>query len=567
MVNVGTATGGEAIKGAYVPLRKADSIFQSDTGRTMSVADITYVMNRLVYYGYLPGNWADTPYGSYLFQTLKNVIAYNQTLPRPFDPWFLIAQTWHETDGYSSGYMKNDGNLAGIGIWDDGIPSPWEGKLNPDEAARVYLLELAAHTYTEDEYDSVAESASWQGAATRDKAHLTRLWNLRHSVAWPNVKTISQLNDKVGAYDNVWAADPDYDTKIERKAEAISPSIPDSQGGTTMVNIGNRPLRIAVGAGHRNTSGGNEWEAAMTAKCTNEVVKLCRASKGFDVRCYTPNDGLGFYNGPLDAAAAQVTGWLNAGWPADILHEIHFEGTAPSVRGGFYIYPDSVGLSGRNAGNVDEDVKALAGPMAKTLVTEFGGVCRYSGCLRGMSEKETGVGEDGYRLGVFGAWSETYFNNNSFQMLSEAAAYTNPTDLAIMQQPDFPKKHAIGVLKAYALIAQQRGGWTYPYQIGGTPTTPNQPPANAAPDGLPYPAGFDAGLMGIIFGNMREGNKTYKFSPNGTVSKAWYSHFKPNQNWQGLTWHFIDSGTGREYFGFGGEILWRPTRKDAFRWA
>lgn len=552
-----------------MPLRKIDSIFQRDTGRKAGIDTSDFILQRLRDFGKLPSH--QTAHTEWLSETLNWLLVWNQKLPEPFDPWFLIAQTWHETGGYTSPYLVNDGNLAGIGIWASGIPSPWEGKLSPELAAQVYLLELMAHTYTTDQWSAFLLSntgLAFGPAFNKDESHLTRVINLRKSVNWPTVRTIDQLNNKVGTSDNIWAADPQYDALIEKVAGEFAPNIPDSKGTTMGVTIGNRPLRIAIGAGHRNTSGGNSYEAALNAKCTNEIWRLAQLSRGFEIRSYTPENGLGYYPGPLDAAAAQVTTWLNEGWAADILHEVHHEGTGSNViRGGFIIYPDSAGLVGRNPGNVDEDVKAMAGPMAQTLTREFNGVCRYPNCSRGMSEKETGVGEDGFRLGVFGAWAEPYFIANSFQFISEASTYTNNIDLEIQKQPSYAKDHAIGTLKMYAQLAKERGAWSYAYQIGGS-ATPLPPVTNAAPDGLPYPPGFDAGIMSIAFGALKDGDTTWRFSKTGTVSRKWYERFKKGLNWPRLNWHFVSSKDGREYFGFSnGDILWKPSKKESFRWA
>lgn len=297
-------------------------------------------------------------------------------------------------------------------------------------------------------------------------------------------------------------------------------------------DIGNRPLRIAIGAGHRNSSGGNQFETSMTALATKAVVDLCRASDGFEIRSYTPNDGLGWFNGPLDAAAAQVRQWAAAGWVADILHELHFEGLGnTSVRGAFVIYPDSAGLVGRNAGNIDIDVQAAAGKMAQIIAESYGGVTRYGIPGRGMSERETGVGIDGWRLGVFGAWAEPVFIENSFQFITEAATYTNPEDLALMKAPDFPQKHAAGILGAYMHIAKTRGNWTYAATIGaGAPPT-----MEGTPDGLAWPNGIDEGIVSRAFGRyqgegIRGGNVVknfnYGFNVNGVISKTWYKRAK-----------------------------------------
>lgn len=291
---------------------------------------------------------------------------------------------------------------------------------------------------------------------------------------------------------NTWAKDPAYATGIVAHMDRLEAAgvftdtaagddivLDTTTGGTTVgFDIGNRPLRIAIGTGHANTSGGNEFELGINRLVTNEVINLLRASKGFEVKCYTPNDGLGYFNGPLDAAAAQVRTWWAQGWQADILHEVHQEGLGQSsVRGGFVIYPDSSGLSGRKASggdDVDIDVRDAAGEMAKRIVAAYGGVTRYTPA-RGMSERETGVGGDGYRLGVFGAWSEAYLVNSTCRFISEGATYTNPTDLAMMKQAGFAAKQARGIVDAYVYLAKTKGNWTYPYEIAGTVTTPTTP--------------------------------------------------------------------------------------------
>ena len=120
-----------------MPLRKADSIYQEDTGRFVSANDLTFFVDRLAALGKVKRGSAEA---NGLYQLLRTLVTLNESLLRPFDPCFLIFQTWHETGGYTSGHFVNEGNLAGIGIWADGIPSPCQGKLTPEEAVKVYLL-------------------------------------------------------------------------------------------------------------------------------------------------------------------------------------------------------------------------------------------------------------------------------------------------------------------------------------------------------------------------------------------------------------------------------------------
>lgn len=235
-----------------------------------------------------------------------------------------------------------------------------------------------------------------------------------------------------------------------------------SEGETNVVKIGNRKVRVAIGAGHANNDGGNSYELGLNQKCTNTLLKALRADGRFDVRCYTPNEGLGMFPGGLYAAADVVNDWAAEGWVADILHEIHHEGTGtPSIRGGFVIYPDSAGLYQPNqqTGDIDTDVRDYGGEMARLIVKQYGGVVRGDGT---MSERETGVGAQGYRLGVFGAWSETdIFINNGFRLISEAATYTNDQDLPLMKAPDYPAAHARGIIAAYDYLLKQASDWSY----------------------------------------------------------------------------------------------------------
>lgn len=232
-----------------------------------------------------------------------------------------------------------------------------------------------------------------------------------------------------------------------------------------MASIGNRPLRVAIGVGHANTSGGNPYELVKNREVVKELLAIVRASTGWDVRCWTPNDGQGNFNGPLDAAAATVRGWVADGWLPDIVTEIHHQGLSnTSIRGGFVIYPDSKGLSGRKpAGDhIDLDVRAEAGAMAQIVCGAIGVPVWQSGV---MSERSTGVGGQGWRLGFFGAVSDAYFINNACVFITEAATFTNPGDKAVMDAPGFGRSEAIGLLKAYAHLASVRMGWTAKYTI------------------------------------------------------------------------------------------------------
>jgi hypothetical protein len=232
------------------------------------------------------------------------------------------------------------------------------------------------------------------------------------------------------------------------------------------IRIGNRPLHIAIGAGHRNATGGNLFEADLNGRVCNAVLALARASDGFDIRCYTPEEGLGVHPGPVDAGPREVASVWDPGWRVDVLHEVHAQAvpSRPQERGVFVIYPDGAGLTsaGANPGEIDADIKAYGPVMARILATATSLPVGGPGV---MSERQTLVGQDGRRLRIFDATATHDMVARSCRFISEVGCHTNPQDRAIMTRPDFPRRQAVGILRAYAALARAQLGWSYPYRF------------------------------------------------------------------------------------------------------
>ena len=140
--------------------------------------------------------------------------------------------------------------------------------------------------------------------------------------------------------------------------------------------IGDRPLHVAVGAGHRNAQGGDPFETALNGRVCAAVVDLARRSAGFEIRCYTPEDGLGVHPGAVDEAPRWVATAWDPEWTVDVFHEIHAQAvpTRLAERGIFLIYPDSAGLASAypSVGVCDEDVKAHGPVLAHILSAATG---------------------------------------------------------------------------------------------------------------------------------------------------------------------------------------------------
>ena len=235
------------------------------------------------------------------------------------------------------------------------------------------------------------------------------------------------------------------------------------------VRIGDRPLHVAVGAGHRNAEGGDPREAELNGRVCAAVVALARRSTGFEVRSYTPRDGLGIHPGPVDEGPRHVATTWDRQWTVDVFHEIHAQAvpTRPAERGVFVIYPDGAGLTSTapSVDDCDEDVRAHGSVLAHILAAATELPVGGAGNTGVLSEQDTEVGRAGRRLRVFAATATPRLRGHSCRFISEVGSRTNERDWAIMVRPAFAGWQAVGILRAYASLAAVRMGWTYPYRI------------------------------------------------------------------------------------------------------
>jgi hypothetical protein len=235
------------------------------------------------------------------------------------------------------------------------------------------------------------------------------------------------------------------------------------------VHIGSRPLHIALGSGHHNATPGNLFETELNGRVCEAIVRLARASDGFEIRCYTPDHGLGIHQGPVDQGPREVAIVWDPEWTVDIFHEVHAQAVParPEVRGVFVIYPDGLELTSEspNPGDRDEDIVEHGATMARAVAAATGLSVGGPGNRGVMSERQTLVGQQGRRLRIFAATATPGMIAHSCRFISEVGCHTNPGDKAIMIRPEFPNRQAFGMLRAYASLAAAQLGWTYPYRI------------------------------------------------------------------------------------------------------
>lgn len=311
------------------------------------------------------------------------------------------GQIWEETNylRFTGDVRPDQHNYAGIGTTGGGVQGEFFG--SPDEG----VLAVFAHN-----------NIYWRGRKEYWNPALQPYWNASHRYAIVVAAGKAGVLHKIGDYGNGnWATAGDtYPREIVSRGNLLGGT--DSQMPT---------LRLAIGAGHHNTSGGNAREIAMTGPLTKTYIDTGKRW-GVDVRCYTPSDGLGSFPGSLSKAAQTVVDWANSGWVADYFLETHFQGLSEGSDGGrgfFCIYPDW-------DSDVDVDVRDKFAAIWAPEFSARTGLPQYGNGT--MSEKRTGVGAAGDRLGVFGTTAPLAASTT--RMIIEHGCHTCPSDYAKISQ-------------------------------------------------------------------------------------------------------------------------------------
>lgn len=205
-------------------------------------------------------------------------------------------------------------------------------------------------------------------------------------------------------------------------------------------------LRIILNPGHRNSTGGNDEEQAMTPALAQSYFEAFTKA-GYE----TVN--LGDTNGGLDETCRRMAAMIASAPGKCVLLDLHYEGSpAPGV---FCIIPDVTGLT-TNApvpqdpndtwdGNGDD--RLLAIQISARIAEETGLQLRRGIRFPGMmDESETGVGADGWRLATF-AYTSPY-RTKAVRLVVEHGNHTVQPDRSIIMQPDFTDKCAAAAVAA-----------------------------------------------------------------------------------------------------------------------
>lgn len=230
-----------------------------------------------------------------------------------------------------------------------------------------------------------------------------------------------------------WAEDKQYGEKVARLFDLIfRPPVTNKKLAS-----------ILLVSGHRNQSGGNPEEASRTPALATAYLAELR-SRGYWTEHLQAIDGDGDPDdtlGSLAVVANKANEWLQRQRATDrvpVMLDLHFEGGgSPGV---FAIIPDAPSDSWEMNLLDNKLARAIVGKIhEQTGLTIRGAGVREPGV---MSEKQTGVGADGFRLGMF----SLTFPSRAFsvRLIVEHGSLDHDSDRVMNTSPVFPKLAAKG---------------------------------------------------------------------------------------------------------------------------
>lgn len=221
---------------------------------------------------------------------------------------------------------------------------------------------------------------------------------------------------------------PNYGAIIAQRHAAIL-ATPDTEVAPVTAT---KTIKLALSAGHHNSSGGDALEYQQTGELAEAVARHAKPL-GFDVRVVQPDGpdadtepGDGTISGSLDVVGNTVVAWSKQGWVPDAFVEMHTEGGGG--RGVFCIFPDA-------PGDIDTDVQNVIGPLVSKAIAAATGLALGAGGDGVMSETQTGVGGQGFRLGIFRTTEP--IKQTTSRMIIECGAHDKEPDKTIQQRPAF----------------------------------------------------------------------------------------------------------------------------------
>lgn len=391
------------------------------------------------------------------------------------NPDVVAAQSHLETNGWTSLWWDRRRNPAGIGITGDPEQNAQSATFDGRSAALAHLAHLYLYARGDmiPEPLSAADDPRWDNAVEAGYAGIA--------------KTLDDLNGK-------WAIDPenDYGGKIARRMQQMEDagllhgSRPTEGGGSPVAF--KKPYVILVSGHRQTTDGGSPTERSYTDDLARAYTEVFRAA-GYKADWWQrdlDNDSLpDMTQGSLDTTARGVGKAIaNADAELVLMYDLHFDGGTSVVHS---IVPDVTGLRSAYAGGAPAVDTASNNTLDCSLAAEISAELsrtlnlpiypvRRLGIKGVMSERDTGVGLQGYRLAMMGGTAP--YRMKAARLVIEHAGYNQTTAIT-----DWANKSAKAALRATERVLEARGG---PVDGGGQPD-PVPDPGDFAP-AIPTPA-------------------------------------------------------------------------------
>lgn len=362
---------------------------------------------------------------------------YDYCVANQCDPAFIAGMYDHESDSGKKGaavVTKSVGNTRQA-YAADGRPLHFGAEPERNADGSIRLFENAPGSFFPVFGDPLKGLKSTVG----------RLVAMNWVYLGKGLRTVDQIIP-------VWAPSKDGNNTTVYKA-AVLARMNTLRARERLGTGGTKLVRVALSAGHHNTSGGNEFEHDTTGLLVPRTAKALRRY-GFDVVVVTPDGsdadtdpGDGEFPGGLDAVARKVVEIDKSGKRIDLFLEVHTEGVDnPATRGCFGIWPDNDASNDH-----DFDVRDVLIPAVISRMVQVVGAKRGTGA---MSEKATGVGSTSAsnRLGMF---RETVpISDHTWRVIFECGTHSNPIERAIMRT----ERYLNGVAEAIAQGAAEAFG-------------------------------------------------------------------------------------------------------------
>lgn len=341
----------------------------------------------------------------------------------------VVAQSVHETSDprtgipWSSYWWKTRRNPAGLGITGDPVQDsvsrtfPSGREAAEGHLAHIYLYAVGATLPAGLEY-LADEDPRWDAASS-----LTGI-----------VGRKKRLVDFGGSTPSspTWAADPAYGQKWSNKLNELAPVLGLQETGEAQV----ADHIYMLSAGHRNWDRGGAYNEINWTYGSCVFLKQAieaRGGKAYIVQELDSDGDKTFFAGGLQAAAYKAASLASTLGPFTAYLSSHYNGGAS--RGAMFIFPDSWGPGDQKADN-PWDVQLCRIFTEELLKTNTVPMIAWTADRPGvMSERETGVGAQGYRLGEF--VGTLGIRESTVRVIMEAGSIDVPGDAKFINDPNW----------------------------------------------------------------------------------------------------------------------------------